>query len=262
MGLNPFPLHGKTAIVTGAGRLKGIGAAVCRALAERGADVFFTAWTQYDRAMFPDTGEDEPERLREEIERHGVRCRWMEADLSRPDCAPLVLEEAEKSLGPVSILVNNAAHSERHHWDLLTEEMLDRHYAVNVRTTVLLSVEFAHRFKKTHGGRIINLSSGQSLGPMPGEAAYALTKGAIEAFTRTFAVEVAPLGITVNAVNPGPTDTGWMNEEVRKELLPRFPFGRPGTPQDAANVIAFLAGEDASWITGQVIHSEGGYIRR
>ena len=94
---------------------------------------------------------------------------------------------------------------------------------------------------------------------MPGELAYAATKGAVEAFTVTLAAEVAPLGLTVNAINPGPTDTGWMSEELRAALLARLPFGRIGRPEDAARLVAFLASEDAAWITGQVIHSEGGF---
>src|SRR5215204_4589980 len=111
------------------------------------------------------------------------------------------------------------------------------------------------------GGRIVNFSSGQSLGPMPGELAYVATKGAIEAFTRTLAAEVGNKGITVNAVNPGPTDTGWMTEELKREIAPRFPSGRIGQPEDAAKLVAFLAGDEAAWITGQVIHSEGGFLR-
>jgi 3-oxoacyl-[acyl-carrier protein] reductase len=139
----------------------------------------------------------------------------------------------------------------------LTSDMLDRHYLVNVRAPIMLSVEFAKVFQKQRGGRIIMMTSGQSLGPMPGEIAYVATKGAIEAFV----IEVAEKGITVNAVNPGPTDTGWMDEEIKQQLLPKFPFGRIGTPHDAARLIRFLASEEAEWITGQVIHSEGGFIR-
>src|SRR5690606_30745622 len=112
------------------------------------------------------------------------------------------------------------------------------------------------------GGRIVNFTSGQSLGPMPGELAYAATKGAIEAVTRTLAAEVAPLGITVNAVNPGPTDTGWMDDALRGYVLERSSMGRIGLPEDAARLVRFLVSDEAGWITGQVIHSEGGYIRR
>lgn len=96
---------------------------------------------------------------------------------------------------------------------------------------------------------------------MPGELAYATTKGAIDALTITLSAEVAKLGITVNAVNPGPTNTGWMTDVIKTELLPLFPFGRIGEPSDVARLIKFLVSEDAGWITGQIIHSEGGFIR-
>jgi 3-oxoacyl-[acyl-carrier protein] reductase len=94
---------------------------------------------------------------------------------------------------------------------------------------------------------------------MPGKLPYIATKGAIEAFTVTLAAELAPRGITVNAVDPGPTDTGWMSEEQRRELSLRTPMGRVGQPEDAARLIRFLASEDAGWVTGQVIHSRGGF---
>jgi 3-oxoacyl-[acyl-carrier protein] reductase len=128
-----------------------------------------------------------------------------------------------------------------------------------MRGAFLLTVEFARRFSGKSGGRIINLTSGQSVGPMPGELAYVATKGAVEAFTVSLSAELAAHGITVNAVDPGATDTGWMTEEVKGELLPRFPQGRTGLPEDAARLIAFLASDEAAWITGQVIHSRGGY---
>ena len=96
---------------------------------------------------------------------------------------------------------------------------------------------------------------------MPGELAYVASKGALEALTVSLADELAPLGITVNAVSPGVTDTGWITEELRAALLPRHPAGRLGTPEDAARLVAFLAGEGSGWITGQVLYSEGGFRR-
>ena len=105
------------------------------------------------------------------------------------------------------------------------------------------------------------MSSGQNQGPMASELAYAASKGAIEAFVKSFAVAVGPLGITVNALNPGPVDTGWMTDELKRYLEPKFALGRIGQPDDIAKVIAFLASPAADWITGQVINAEGGFTR-
>jgi 3-oxoacyl-[acyl-carrier protein] reductase len=255
-------LRGKIALVTGAGRRRGIGSAICRALAYRGADVFFTYWGGYDRDVSGDFDEDGPEALREELRGMGVRAEGVELDLSLPEAPEQLLDAVAGRLGPPSILVNNAAYSTRDGFERLDAETLDAHYAVNLRAAALLCVGFARRYPGGPGGRIINLTSGQSLGPMPGELAYAATKGAIEAFTVTLAAEVGHRGITVNAVNPGPTDTGWMTEELKRELAARFPAGRVGEPEDAARLVAFLAGDEARWITGQIIHSEGGFLRR
>ena len=252
-------LRGRVAIVTGASRRIGIGAAVCRALAADRADVFFTHWSAFDRTMLWGADDDGPARLQDELQGMGVRCENLEIDLSKLDAPKRILDEVELRLGLPSILVNNAAYSTRDGYEALDAETLDAHYAVNMRGAFLLTVEFARRFSGTSGGRIINLTSGQSVGPMPGELAYAATKGAVEAFTVSLSAELAARGITVNAVDPGATDTGWMTEEVKRELLPRFPQGRIGLPEDAARLIAFLASDEAAWITGQVIHSRGGY---
>jgi 3-oxoacyl-[acyl-carrier protein] reductase len=141
----------------------------------------------------------------------------------------------------------------------LTADIIDAHCAVNVRGTCLLSVEFVKRIEGKHGGRIINLVSGQDIRPEPWNLAYVATKGAISAFTRSLAAGVTALGITINAVDPGPTDTGWMSQELREALLPRFPMKRIGLPEDAARLVTFLASDDAAWITGQIIHSDGGF---
>lgn len=251
-------LHNRIAIVTGASRRIGIGAAVCRALAADGADIFFTHWSAFDRTLPCGADENGPTRLQSELQGMGVRCESLEIDLSRVDAPKRILDEVEMRLGSPSILVNNAAYSTRDGYEVLDAATLDAHYAVNMRGTFLLTVEFARRFSGKSGGRIINLTSGQSIAPMPGELAYVATKGAIEAFTVSLSSELASRGITVNAVDPGATDTGWMTEEVRQELLPWFPQGRIGQPEDAARLIAFLASEEATWITGQVMHSRGG----
>ena len=255
-------LGGKVALITGVGRRRGIGSAICRALAHRGADVLFTYWADYDRDVSGNVDEDGPEALREELGSMGVRAEGVGLDLSLPESPEQLLDAAAGRLGPPSILVNNAAYSTRDGFERLDAETLDAHYAVNLRAAALLSVGFARRYPGGLGGRIINLTSGQSLGPMPNELAYAATKGAIEAFTVTLAAEIGHRGITVNAVNPGPTDTGWMSEELKRELSARFPAGRVGEPEDVARLVAFLAGSEADWITGQIIHSEGGFLRR
>ncbi len=254
-------LRGRVAVVTGVGRRRGIGSAVCRALAARGADVALSYWKAYDREMPWDPDEDEPRRLVEELKGAGVRAEAVELDLSLPESAEGLLDAATERLGTPSILVNAAAHSTHDGYRGLDAGTLDAHYAVNVRAMALLSVLFARRYPGGAGGRIVNFSSGQSLGPMEEELAYGMTKGAIEAFTRSLAAGVGHKGITVNAVNPGPTDTGWMAEDLKRKLLPKFPSGRIGQPEDAARLVAFLAGEEAAWITGQTLHSEGGFVR-
>lgn len=250
----------RLAIVTGASRRRGIGAAVCRALAQAGVDIFFTHWSPYDRLMPWGAEESEPDLLQKQLQALGVRCEHMMVDLAEVDTPQRIVEAAQTQLGAVSILVNNATHDDTNApFDQLDAQTLDAYYAVNMRGTMLLSVEFARRFSLPAGGRIINLTSGQGRGAMPGKLAYVATKGAIEAFTVTLAAEVASRGITVNAVDPGPTDTGWMSEEIKQELLPRFPVGRIGQPEDAARLITFLASEDAAWVTGQIIRSTGGF---
>jgi 3-oxoacyl-[acyl-carrier protein] reductase len=251
-------LQGRVAVVTGASRRQGIGAAICRALAADGADIFFTHWSPYDGTMPCGIDEDGPAALEQELRGMGVRCASREVDLSFAEAPIQIVDEAEARLGRPAILVNNASHWTANSYEVLNAAILDAHYVVNIRGTLLLSVEFARRFTGTTG-RIINLTSGQGTGPMPGELAYVAGKGAIEAFTVSLAAEVAARGITVNAVDPGPTDSGWMSEQNKQALLPHFPQGRLGQPEDAARLIAFLASDAAQWITGQIIHSTGGF---
>ena len=136
-------------------------------------------------------------------------------------------------LGDPSILVNNAVYSTHTRIEELDVEQLDKHYTVNVRATMLLSSLFIKHYSLKTGGSIINLTSGQSVGPMPDELAYAATKGAIEAFTKSVAPVAMEKGITVNAVDPGPTNTGWITEELKHHLVWKFPQGKVGEPVDA-----------------------------
>jgi 3-oxoacyl-[acyl-carrier protein] reductase len=251
-------LRGKVAIVTGAGRLKGIGSAICRAFAAQGCKVFFTTYAPYDALMFPGTSTaNESRQLAAELRGMGAPAECMEADLTQPDCAARILDTAERVLGTPSILVNNAAYSARDGFEKLDAPGLDAHYAVNIRGTALLSVEFARRFSDGSGGRIINMTSGQDREPLAGELAYAATKGAISAFTRSLAKELACKGITVNAVDPGPTDTGWMSEQLKSQLLAANTNCRIGLPEDTAHLILFLASKAAERLSGEVLRSRG-----
>ncbi len=249
------------AIVTGASRNRGIGAAVCRALAELRMDIFFTFWESHDKSIYGQEAEGYRDLL-SSLRGTGIRCECMEIDQSLPQSAQLIIDEVESRLGTPSILVNNAAHDDTNApFDQIDATILDRYYAVNMRGTILLSIEFARRFQRSSGGRIINLTSGQGVAAMPGKIPYIATKGAIEAFTVTLAAEVASREITVNAVDPGPTDTGWISADpdFKQALLTDAPFGRIGQPEDAAHIIAFLASNTGEWITGQIIHSRGGF---
>ncbi|MGG0432002.1 SDR family oxidoreductase [Priestia megaterium] len=254
-------LINKIAVVTGASRAKGIGTEICRELAREGADIFFTHWSKYDRLM-DYCNEDDfkwSKHLMEEIRSLGVQCESMELDLSQPDAPRKLLDEVQNKLGSPSILVNNATHSVDVDFRSIDADILNAHYNVNVRGTCLLTVEFARLIEGKHGGRIINMVSGQDKSPEPGNLAYVATKGAVSTFTKSVAIELAPLKITVNAVDAGPTNTGWMSSELKEELLPKFPMGRLGEPRDAAKLVIFLASEESEWITGQIIHSDGGF---
>jgi len=254
-------LINKIAVVTGASRAKGIGTEICRELAREGADIFFTHWSKYDRLM-DYCNEDDfkwSKHLMEEIRSLGVQCESMELDLSQPDAPRKLLDEVQNKLGSPSILVNIATHSVDVDFRSIDADILNAHYNVNVRGTCLLTVEFARLIEGKHGGRIINMVSGQDKSPEPGNLAYVATKGAVSTFTKSVAIELAPLKITVNAVDPGPTNTGWMSSELKEELLPKFPMGRLGEPRDAAKLVIFLASEESEWITGQIIHSDGGF---
>jgi len=247
----------KVALVTGVTRRQGIGAAIALELARAGADVCTAYYRPYDKAMPWGVEEAEPDAILDALRATGVQAHGVEIDLGHPEGPRTLFSLARQRFGRIDILVNNAAYSTETTVEGMTAEDLDRHYAVNLRAMILLCLEYIKGFTQGGAGRIINLTSGQGLGPMPHELAYAATKAGVDAFTLSLSAAVARLGITVNAIDPGPTDTGWMPAGLRESLLGTAPMGRLGTPQDAARVVAFLASEEAGWVTGQVIRSRG-----
>jgi 3-oxoacyl-[acyl-carrier protein] reductase len=168
-----------------------------------------------------------------------------------------VFDAAEKAFGPVRALVNVHTHDPGGGLDAIDAAEFDRHLDVNVRGTYLLIREFATRYSPSSGpGRIVNFLSGP---PLIGSVAYAASKGAVHWMTLSVAGELAPRGITVNAVNPGPTDTGWMPTGLLDRLSAANPAGRVSTPADAANLVRFLLSKEGGWMTGQFLHSDGGF---
>ena len=249
---------GKAALVTGVSRAAGIGACVVRAFASVGVHVFTNYYRPFDSTMPWGSDPDEAGHILNQLRAYGVKAGGVEADLGDPDTPKMLFDRAEEIIGPIDILVNNAAYDEEVDISRLSASVLDAHYAVNVRGTTLLCAEFLRRHDGRPGGRIINLTSGQGVGPMPENLAYAVSKGAVEALTTSLSPDAAKKGITVNAVDPGGTDTGWMSADLFATLEAANPFGRVGTPEDAMRLILFLASAQAQWITGQVLHSRGG----
>ena len=207
--------------------------------------------------------------------RRGARCRARGArdpsatvadggaDLADPSAPERLVAHAVEALGAVDVLVcNHASSGPDAGLAGLDAEMLDAHWAVNTRSSLLLAKAFSEAHDDSRpGGRIVLMTSGQGQGPMPGEIAYAASKGALAAVTLTLSDELADRGITVNCVNPGPVDTGWATPELTAAVADRLPARRWGEPDDPARLIAWLVSDEGRWITGQVLNSEGGFRR-
>lgn len=254
-------LAGRVAIVTGASRRKGIGAAIARRLAAAGADLVLQAWAPHDaeQPWSADTGG--PDILTNELRNLGRRVEVISADFVDPLAPSAVMNYAVEKFGHVDILVANHARSTP--WGPLahiTAEEIDAAYAINTRATLLLIRDFAAQYDDNReSGRIVLFTSGQNSAVMPEEIPYASSKAALAGMTPSLAAAVAKRRITVNCVNPGPTDTGWATPDIVEEALERLHFGRWGEPDDAARLVLWLVGPDARWVTGQVINSDGGF---
>jgi NAD(P)-dependent dehydrogenase (short-subunit alcohol dehydrogenase family) len=252
-------LEGRSALVTGVSRRVGIGYAIARRLLGLGTTVFVQSWTAHDaeQPWGPDPGGIEA--VLADLRASSGRVEHVEADFADPAAPAAVVALARERLGHLDILVVNHARSGLGALDELAPEQIDAFLHENVRAALLLVKEFAAQHDGRPGGRVVLLTSGQHLAPMTREVAYAVSKGALQQATATLADALIDRGITVNAVNPGPTDTGWGLADV--DPRPIMPLGRWGEPDDAARLIAWLCTDDAGWITGQVLDSEGGFRR-
>ena len=261
-GRDPLPLRGRSALVTGASRRDGIGYAVARRLASYGASVMLHHYRPHDEEQ-PWGGDDieaVTDGVRSVLAAPDARVAHISADMADPDAPARVVEAAVDEFGHLDVLVANHARSGGDgSLAEVTATMLDGHWAVDARSPLLLAQAFAARHDGRPGGRVLFMTSGQMHGPMPGEVAYASAKGALAQITPTIAAELGPAGITVNTVNPGPVQTGYIEGELLDRVVPVFALGRLGEPDDPARLLAWLATDEAAWITGQVISSEGGF---
>jgi len=191
------------------------------------------------------------------------------ADLADPAAPAEVVTAARERLGHVDILVCNHARSGGDGpLATLTTADLDGHWHVDARSTLLLTRAFAAQHDGRPGGRVVWMTSGQALGPMRGEVAYAAAKAALSGVLPTVADELVERGILLNAVNPGPVNTGYLDaatsdrDEATVAAVRRaFPLGRPGEPDDPARLVAWLVSDEGRWVVGQVINTEGGFRR-
>ncbi|MBP0459970.1 SDR family oxidoreductase [Streptomyces montanisoli] len=242
-------------LVTGVGRTVGIGAAVATRLAAAGWDVAFTYWAPYDDRMPWGAEAGAARGVSAALAEHGADAFAVEADLADPGSAARVFDAVERARGGVTALV--MCHCESVDSGLLdtSVESFDRHFAVNARGTWLLIREFGRRFQGEFGtGRIVALTSDHTVNNLP----YGASKGALDRITLAAAHEFAHLGVTANVINPGPVDTGWMDEELRATVEERTPLARLGTPRDAAHLVDFLCSPRSQWVNGQLLASNGG----
>ncbi len=245
-------LLGKVALVTGAGR--GIGRAIARALAEEGADV-----------VICDIDYEAAQKVAQEVENDfGRRALPARMDVSNLAEVKTVFQMVLQQFGRLDILVNNAGIIRRGSFENHSDEDWEKVMAVNLRGTYYCSREAALIMKKQGWGRIINISSvAGKIGDITSAPSYGPSKAAVNALTKSFARALAPYGITVNAVAPHAIETemsAQWSEEQRKAIIAQIPLGRLGKPEEVAAAVAFLASPQASFITGEILDVNGGYL--
>lgn len=248
-------LDGRVALVTGVSRPNGIAVTVARRLHDLGATVHATGWPTHDTEM--PWGATELGTLPFAVAVH---------DLEDPDVPGGLIDEVVDTHGRIDIVAAVHARSSPVGFDDVDAVELDRCWAANVRSIVLL----AQRFGATHApapsaqaptGRMLWFTSGQHHGPMDGEIAYAVSKGALHQMTRSVDRALSRARIIANCINPGPVDTGWTDPDVHVAVAERFPDGRWTTPSEIADLVAFLVSDAGAVIRGQVIDAEAGFQR-
>jgi 3-oxoacyl-[acyl-carrier protein] reductase len=270
-------LKDKVALITGANNPYGIGAAIARAFSSEKAKVAITFFMEptdpygvslekarqaksFSEAFGRYQNTQNADSVLEEIRDAGGTAEAVEFDQTDPSAIPGLFDTAEKALGPIDILVNNAAHCMYPDNVMDTsQQKIDNHFAVNTRGLVLMMQEFGKRriAAGIKWGRIINISTDSYM--HIGNAAYGASKHAMESYSRDAAHELGPHGITVNIVSPGAVQTGYYEDDLVKKLKQTYPLRRIGKPEDIANAVIFFASDQASWITGQRIYVGGGH---
>jgi 3-oxoacyl-[acyl-carrier protein] reductase len=280
-------LENKVVLITGANH--GIGAATAWAFATQGAKVFVTYYREpgdYSEAelegareagvggprLYQAMQQQSADWLVEQICAQGGVAAAHEADLADAENVPLLFDLCEEELGPVDVLVNNHTYCVMETFDpalvkdegfgmhLASAAEIDAHFAVNARAYALMMVEYLKRYLKrgAEWGRIINLST-DAAHRHEANVSYAASKHAIESYSRSAAAEMGKYGITVNIVAPGPIQTGYLRPDQAAEIAAGAPLCRVGWPEDVADVIVFLASEQARWLTGQLLYVGGGW---
>lgn len=257
MSVNPK----RTALITGVSRKKSIGYGIANRLASDGLNLFLHSYTEYDKKMIPNYSASELEQIKEALNKHDVEIEQYDSDLDNPNSPEKIFRIALNRFMHIDVLIINHAYDSLTSIYDLTADEIDKHMAINVRASLLLIREFISHYDGRNGGRIILLTSGQDLAPQNDELAYVASKGALHQITQSLSDIVIEKGITVNTINPGPTETYTPKKEIKEAVLKRMPQKRWGQPDDAARVISWLVSEAGQWITGQVINSEGGFRR-